>query len=654
MSRCCICGSKFSEGMRPLLLTRGNPQELVCGSCVKILKGLQDRAAEGSADYPAALDAISDVAEGNATPFARSYLREYITRTNETWESKTERSGRNGANARPTFAEGPGNRPREPRRTAEKFCPACGGKNPAGNRFCLACGKPLSTPAPQNSGDALKRGDPIKNVLDGMIESKAEPGHGSAEEKRGMLTDLEKVIHPAEEEYGPQAEPKHTERKQSGSVQKKSGRQKGLEFSENGCCLCGKPLSTARRPLSKKYPQYLICPECEESLENLRQSAWEGSSNYPDDRENVVSLGQSNRAMDRNVKSALMDLVGSLDKKYESNHRERKKKLVILLIVALLALALVGALGVFLVMPSLRYKQAVKLYEDGQYKEAAAVFSQMGEYKDSDEMVRECWYCLALKYYKAEDYDQAARYFKKAGQYRDSEARLKKCEDPDASIIQPEPLESAAERPEAAVPEEQYSSPTAAPETPAPEAPKPEVPTPEVKATAVPEDASAIVIPTDAAKISKKKAICAAENACNLRRSPSQDGQLTGTLKRGETVVVEAVYKGFLLVRIGSDRQGWVSGKYLIATWMFTDTVNTEIKGIHAPSAEITNADVWPIVAKKANFRVGPDVSYAKINSGIERGKKVVVLCQEGDWVFCNYKGDFGWIALSNFTDKDF
>ena len=66
-------------------------------------------------------------------------------------------------------------------------------------------------------------------------------------------------------------------------------------------------------------------------------------------------------------------------------HTERKKKTRVVLLILLAAALAAGACFAVtrVILPSSRYRAAVKLYEAGKYEEAAAAFEALGEYRDS-------------------------------------------------------------------------------------------------------------------------------------------------------------------------------------------------------------------------------------------------------------------------------
>ena len=107
-----------------------------------------------------------------------------------------------------------------------------------------------------------------------------------------------------------------------------------------------------------------------------------------------------------------------------------KKILLICLAALLLAGAVVGVLFLTGVLGGNKdYDRAMEPYKSGQFEEAATVFDQLGDYKDSAEMANSCRYQQAKNAYSQENYDQALQLFQGLGSYKDSTDWVEKCQD---------------------------------------------------------------------------------------------------------------------------------------------------------------------------------------------------------------------------------
>ena len=82
------------------------------------------------------------------------------------------------------------------------------------------------------------------------------------------------------------------------------------------------------------------------------------------------------------------------------------------------------------------YSKATGLMSAGNYEDAQILFQELGEYSDSKEQVVNCQnaikdkqYQVGLKYLESADYAEALVIFSELGNYSDSEKHLKECQD---------------------------------------------------------------------------------------------------------------------------------------------------------------------------------------------------------------------------------
>lgn len=90
-----------------------------------------------------------------------------------------------------------------------------------------------------------------------------------------------------------------------------------------------------------------------------------------------------------------------------------RKQLVYGILLASMALSLTACDGS-------NYKKATELYNNGQYAEAAEIFTKLGDYEDSADMVLACQYGEAKALYEAGDYEGALEKFEGIREYEDS------------------------------------------------------------------------------------------------------------------------------------------------------------------------------------------------------------------------------------------
>ncbi len=74
-----------------------------------------------------------------------------------------------------------------------------------------------------------------------------------------------------------------------------------------------------------------------------------------------------------------------------------------------------------------KYDIAEGMYDIGRFSDASMIFSELGEYENSVEMIKACQYGEAMQYFKNGEYQTAAEQFKLLGGYSDSGNRYKEC-----------------------------------------------------------------------------------------------------------------------------------------------------------------------------------------------------------------------------------
>ena len=97
----------------------------------------------------------------------------------------------------------------------------------------------------------------------------------------------------------------------------------------------------------------------------------------------------------------------------------------------MLALFLITLSVCFVVVPQVKYNDAVELMKAEKYDEATAAFTNLESYRDSEEKIEEIKttlldkdYDAAIALLNAEKYDEATKAFTKLGDHRDSKAKV--------------------------------------------------------------------------------------------------------------------------------------------------------------------------------------------------------------------------------------
>ena len=171
-----------------------------------------------------------------------------------------------------------------------------------------------------------------------------------------------------------------------------------------------------------------------EALEESRETFPEPES--PEDKERKLLLEERKRRIkeqeerDKIEQEALKraEEERKETQKTAEEKRRKAKKRVLNAVCCILAVAAAALLVVKVVMPEMKYKNAVSLMENEDYDTAKTLFTELDGYKDSAEKIIEIDNALAYK--KAEkaldnkEFDKAEEMFKDLGNFADSSDRV--------------------------------------------------------------------------------------------------------------------------------------------------------------------------------------------------------------------------------------
>lgn len=112
--------------------------------------------------------------------------------------------------------------------------------------------------------------------------------------------------------------------------------------------------------------------------------------------------------------------------KQEKERKRMKNTAIILTIVAVMAV--VGSVYGFwirpnIIVPAKKYKEALTLYQKGEYKQAESRFAELGNYRDSEQYLQDIPYCIAEDLLEQGRYESARNAFLELEDYRDSADR---------------------------------------------------------------------------------------------------------------------------------------------------------------------------------------------------------------------------------------
>lgn len=98
------------------------------------------------------------------------------------------------------------------------------------------------------------------------------------------------------------------------------------------------------------------------------------------------------------------------------------KKRIALVLALILAFTLTGC-------KSSDYKSALEAMNNGNYETAAQQLEALGDYKESQQMLRQCRYALAVEDFNSENFEKAAEEFRNLGDYLDAASYVTRAED---------------------------------------------------------------------------------------------------------------------------------------------------------------------------------------------------------------------------------
>lgn len=127
-----------------------------------------------------------------------------------------------------------------------------------------------------------------------------------------------------------------------------------------------------------------------EKLEASYQSAQKmtAAAKTPEEYKTAAGLYQALAQYKDAPKQA--ELCTEKQKALEVKKQKKTNSIVCGVIAAVLLVGAAYAAATFVIIPQLKYKNAEKLYDEGQYLEAQAAFTEMGDYKDSEQRAEEC------------------------------------------------------------------------------------------------------------------------------------------------------------------------------------------------------------------------------------------------------------------------
>ncbi len=102
---------------------------------------------------------------------------------------------------------------------------------------------------------------------------------------------------------------------------------------------------------------------------------------------------------------------------------QKQKKIYIIAIFAVFAVIAFVIVLFTVIIPNSKYNNALKLAEEGNYDQAIAIFTELGDYKDAEDKIKEANYQKAVGLAGKSDFVNAAIAYGKAGNYKDAKEK---------------------------------------------------------------------------------------------------------------------------------------------------------------------------------------------------------------------------------------
>ena len=167
----------------------------------------------------------------------------------------------------------------------------------------------------------------------------------------------------------------------------------------------------------------------------IKENIIEAISKLDEAEEIFVSLGnyQSSKSMVETCRKRKQEYQAKI-KEIEETKKRRKKIAVVGSVTAVIVVVAIIVVNT-VIIPSIKYNNAVAMLENGQYDEAITAFTDLGNYKDSINKITETQnaktefkknqkYDSANKLFEEKKYDEAITAFTDLGDYKDSSNKI--------------------------------------------------------------------------------------------------------------------------------------------------------------------------------------------------------------------------------------
>lgn len=190
-----------------------------------------------------------------------------------------------------------------------------------------------------------------------------------------------------------------------------------VEYTENMilCEHCGKKV----RPGSK------FCPSCGNPI-GVKPTKTFCQTCGAELQENEQFCNKCGASTSLNKNTESLDGIAAYNETLKADRTKgsKKKKTIKIIVVSFFVLIAIAALSYFFVVPEINYRIACSELNKGHYKVASSKFLDLGNYRDSKEMINECSYQEACNLLESKSYSQAITILEKISYYKNSSDKM--------------------------------------------------------------------------------------------------------------------------------------------------------------------------------------------------------------------------------------
>lgn len=141
----------------------------------------------------------------------------------------------------------------------------------------------------------------------------------------------------------------------------------------------------------------------------------------------TLTQNQSQFEMKEAERKAIEAEQKAIQKQEHKKRQAKNKKIAIISSVATVVVIAFVVLITQVFIPMQKYNSAVSLMDAGHYVEAIATFEELGDYRDSTELLTEAMYRNANHLFESEKYDDALSIYESLNNYADSNNKILEC-----------------------------------------------------------------------------------------------------------------------------------------------------------------------------------------------------------------------------------